>query len=425
MEERKSEMEEGPNENENSSQNSSVSLAQTKVLSHTMDIARRERKTTRTKILFVITKSTLGGAQRYVFDIMSNLNSSDYTTAAVVGGNGPLIDMIKSVGLRVYPLKNLKRDISFFSEIAAFFALCRILRTQRPDVLHLNSSKAGLLGALAGRICRVPQIVFTAHGWAFNEDRPVWQKFILKTLHWCTILLSHKTIAVAEGMKKQMDWPWVQKKMVVIYNGRSLPNLKYKDEARGILEMNIQNTDARLIDYHDDLWMGSLSELHPIKRVDRAITAVAALVREFPTLRYIIVHDGELRTKLQQQVHDLSLEEHVFFTGAIEEAARLLPAFDIFVLPSKSEAFPYVIVEAGAATVPVVATNVGGIPDVIDDGINGLLVPPDDTPALTKALRRLLSDERLRNDLAYAHHNKMKSFTVERMLAETIAVYES
>lgn len=377
------------------------------------------------KVLFLITKSTLGGAQRYVYDLAVKLSPELFDVSVVVGGNGPLIDMLKAAGLPVITLRSLKRDISLFGEIATFFTLLAIVRRERPDVLHVNSSKAGALGAVVGRLCFVPKIVFTAHGWAFNEDRPAWQKLLLKTIHWVTILMSHTTIAVSEGMRSQMKWPFTQRKMTVVHLGRTVERPQYKEEARGILEMKVIDTETRLIDYHDDFWMGTIAELHPIKRLNRAITAVAALVKDFPNLRFVIIHDGEEKAKLQEQVRDLDLQKHVFFTGVIEDAARLLSAFDLFVLPSKSEAFGYVLIEAGNAGVPVVATNVGGIPDIITHGLNGLLVPPDNTPALTDALRTLISNEDLRLSLGRAHYERSKLFTVEKMVEETQRVYLS
>jgi glycosyltransferase involved in cell wall biosynthesis len=199
--------------------------------------------------------------------------------------------------------------------------------------------------------------------------------------------------------------------------------MRYKDDARGVLEMKVTDTRARLIDYHDDLWLGTIAELHPIKRLNRAINAVSVLVKEVPNLRFIIIHDGSERERLTEQVRDLGLEEHVFFTGTIEDAARLLPAFDLFVLPSKSEAFGYVLIEAGLAGVPVVATRVGGIPDIITDGVNGLLVPPDNTPALTDALRRMIKDEDFRLTLARNHTDKARTFTLEKMVSETVTIY--
>ena len=137
----------------------------------------------RTKVLFLITKSTLGGAQRYVYDLATGLDSAEFETCVAVGGEGPLLETLAEAGIKVHKLTHLQRDISFFNEIQTFFELLRIIRKEKPQVLHINSSKAGFLGGLAGRFCRVPKIIFTAHGWAFNEDRSPFQRRIFKLLH--------------------------------------------------------------------------------------------------------------------------------------------------------------------------------------------------------------------------------------------------
>jgi glycosyltransferase involved in cell wall biosynthesis len=167
--------------------------------------------TPRKKILLLITKSTQGGAQRYVFDLATALPAQQYDVVVAVGGEGELGDNLKKAGLKVYSLKSLKRNISITDDIRAFFSLLKIIRKERPDILHINSSKAGAFGTLIGRILRVPKIIFTSHGWAFNEDRPKWQKIVLKTIHWITIMLSHVTIVVARGTKAQMQWMGAQK----------------------------------------------------------------------------------------------------------------------------------------------------------------------------------------------------------------------
>lgn len=375
------------------------------------------------KILFFVTKSNWGGAQQYIYDLALSMPTDLFDVAVVVGGDGELVDRLKEKGLKVYLLKNLKRDVSFFDDIRSAFVLFRILRKERPDIFHITSSKAGALGTVLGRFAGVPKIIFAALGWAFNEDRPTWQKKIIKFIHWFTVFSSHQTIVISNGTKAQMDWPFVQKKMIVVHLGRTVGTMAYKDEARGILETKVIDNTANLSDYHDDFWIGTIAELHPIKRLNRAIDAVASLTRDFPRLRYIIVHDGQLKAQLQQQVKDLGLQEHVFFTGTIPNASRLLPAFDLFTLPSKSEAFGYVLIEAGLAHVAVVATAVGGITDIVIDSQTGLLVPPDDTPALTKALRILIEDPQLRDTLAEAHFKRSATFTLEKMLDETIAVY--
>jgi glycosyltransferase involved in cell wall biosynthesis len=377
----------------------------------------------RTKILYLITKSTLGGAQQYVEDLATALDPMEFDVTVGVGGDGPLIGRLEAQGVHVRILPYLTRDVSWYRDIRAFFGIVGLLRDMRPDILHINSSKIGVLGSIAGRLCGVPKIIFTAHGWAFNEDRPSWQRHLIALMYALTIYLSHITITVSDGMRKQMRVPCTSRKMRTIHLGRTITHMRTKEDARGVLQMHVQNATFRLIDYHNDFWLGTIAELHPIKQLHRAIDALGVLVKEFPTLRYVIIHDGELRAELEAQVERLHLSEHVFFTGTIENAARLLPAFDAFVLPSKSEAFAYVLLEAGHAHLPVVATRVGGIPDIITENVNGLLVEPENTDALTSALRVVLKNENLRTELADAHYKKVQSFTLQKMVRETQNLY--
>lgn len=374
---------------------------------------------TRTKILYFITKSNWGGAQRYVYDLATSL-PANYEPVVMLGGNGVLIEKLQASGIRVIQIPGLQRDISFTTELSATGAIWRIIKAEKPAVLHVNSSKAGGLGALLGRLTRVPNVVFTAHGWAFNEDRPYWQKVIIKYLHWLTVFLAHRTIAVSHGMKEQMDWPLVQNKMTVIHPGRSISDQKNKVEARTLISTALPQLQA----HQGDVWLGTVAELHPIKRLERAITAMSSLIRTHPQLRYVIIGDGQLLEPLTQQIKDLNLEGHVFLAGAIPEAGRLMKAFDVFVLPSKSESYGYVLVEAGVAGVPVVSTQTGGITDLVTNRESGLLVEPDDTPALTQALLELLENESLRHTLAEAHHKEMLKKTVTAMTEATLLVYE-
>ncbi len=375
-----------------------------------------------TKILYLITKANWGGAQRYVYDLATNL-PTDHEPVVVVGGDGMLTALLQDAGIRTISVPSLQRNVSLTKDLRVFLALFRIMRRERPDVVHVNSSKAGGIGACVGRLLRVDRIIYTSHGWSFNEDRPVWQKLVLKFLHWLTILFSHQTIAVSEGLRSQFTWPGVQKKLTVIHPGRTLIELKYREEARGILETKIQGATANLHDYHADVWIGSIAELHKTKQLHRAIDSMAALTKTLPNLRLLLIHDGDERSRLEQQVKDLGLEQHVYFTGTIPDAARLLPAFDVFVLPSLSEAFGYVLVEAGLATVPIVATRVGGVTDILTDEETAVLVEAGNTPALTAALRRLIEDKQLRHTLAQANYDNVQRFSLATMLHQTLRVY--
>jgi len=377
----------------------------------------------RLKVLFLITKSNWGGAQRYVFDLATNLNPDQYEVVVALGGDGELIPKLAEAGIETINIAGLTRDISIIQELKAMFAIASIIRKERPDVLHVNSSKAGAIGTLVGRVLKVPRVIFTAHGWAFNEDRSQLQKNVFKILHWVTVFLSHRTIVVSTATKTQMNWPGVQNKMTVIHPGRSITGLKHRFEARGILETKMVDAVANLSEYHTDIWVGTIAELHPVKQLNRAIDSIASLSRTIPTVRYIIIGAGQCKSALQQQVANLGIEQHVFFAGAVHEAARLLPAFDVFVLPSESEAFGYVLLEAGIAHVPVVATNTGGVPDIITNNKTGLLVPVHDTPALTRALQTLLTDTKMREKLADANATVANEFTLENMVEKTTQLY--
>jgi hypothetical protein len=184
------------------------------------------------KVLFLITKSNWGGAQRYVYDLATALNRNEFEPVVALGGNGTLVDMLHHAGIRTIAIKSLVRDVDAKQELALARELYSIFRTEKPDVLHLNSSKAGAMGAFVGRLARVRRIIFTAHGWAFNEDRPFWQRLIIKAIHYATVVLSHHTIAVSSGMMREMNWPGVQTKMSVINPGRSIGVMFTKAEAR-------------------------------------------------------------------------------------------------------------------------------------------------------------------------------------------------
>lgn len=373
----------------------------------------------RQKVLFLITKSDFGGAQRYVFDLATNLPREHYEPIVATGGNGALIDKLKVAGVRVIPITSLQRDISLKQEFRSLREISHIIKTERPNVLHVNSSKAGGLGTLLGRIYRVPRIIFTAHGWAFNEDRGLAAKLALKFLHWVTVLLSHQTIAVSEAIKQQLNWPLVQQKMVVIHNGRTHPVWKDRTNARQYLA----SQNDRLRKYQDDIWTMTIAELHPVKQHEVAIQAINELVEEGFSVRHLIIGDGELQADIASLIKELELIDHVFLMGRIDEAAQYLKAADIFILPSRSEALAYAAVEALQAGVPTVASDVGGLPEIITDGQTGFLVPSGDVSELTHRLRELLTDTTRREQMSQQATKQCQRFSMTAMIDHTITVY--
>ena len=366
------------------------------------------------RILYIITKANWGGAQRYVFDLAISAKGAGHEVLVVSGTEGELTERLRTAGIAVKSIVSLGRDIKIFAELRALRDLVRITRNYSPDVIHGNSSKGGIFSGIAGRICNVPHIVFTAHGWAFNEARPWWQKKIIALVHWKTVLLSHQTICVSQAIARDIaHFPFVRSKLVVITNGIDPAPLLPKDEAR-----------THLASFTAPLWVGTIAELHPIKQLGVLIQAFAKIASTHQDTVLVLMGEGEERERLETLVQKEGLATRVHFCGQVRDAASYLSALDIFVLPSRSEALAYVLLEAGNASLPVVASNVGGIPEVITNQENGILVPSGDSGAIAEALTTLLGNEALRAKLGRALHERvLRVFSKEKMLRETLARY--
>lgn len=371
------------------------------------------------KVLFLITKANWGGAQRYVFDLATHLDKQKFIPLVASGEAGELTESLSHQHIPSYILSNLKNSLNPIITLKASKELWILLKNERPDVMHVNSSVAGFLGVVIGRLARVPKIVFTAHGWAFNESRPFWQKKLFWLLHGLTVLLAHRTIAVSKETASQLKFPGAASRMKVVYLGRTLGPLYEKAEARTL----IAGEHPSLLPYVHDTWVGCIAELHPIKRQELLIEAFFKLKEKQPNIKLILIGKGSEYQNLKSMILHYGLSSQVFLVGAIHEAARIIKAFDLFTLMSRSEAGAYVITEAGLAQVPVVASKVGGIPETIESGLSGLLLESPTPQLIADSFVGLLEDkdtqEKYRNNL----FKTVQSRTLDSMTRATEALY--
>lgn len=378
-----------------------------------------EKKARKTKVLFVITKSNFGGAQKYVYDLATSLPQDRFEIKVILGGKGPLATILEGAGVHTISLLSLGRDVNILGDIKSFFELLRIVKHEKPDVLHLNSSKIGIMGGLVGRITKTPRIVFTAHGWAFNENRSRISRFIIKVISWTTILLAHKTIAVSQAICRDLTWPGAQKRMCVIYNGIRPVDTIPRPKARAQLE-----TLGDFAFPKHGFVFGTIAELHPNKGLSYAIQGFAEVAKKYPGTRYIIIGGGQDHEKLQNLIQELGLGKQVILLGFITDAARFLEAFDCFILPSTTEALAYVLLEAGSVGLPVIASNVGGLPEIIGDQETGILIPSRNHQAITQAMELILTQESFRAQLANNLKNRVtQKFSLIHSLESTISLY--
>lgn len=384
------------------------------------------------KILYCITKSNWGGAQRYVYDLATGIPRDKFEIAVVLGGNGQLKEKLETARVRTISVNALKRDVGIINDISSFFALIKIFKNEKPDIVHLNSSKIGGLGGLAGRIARVKKIIFTAHGWAYNEERSFSQKIAIAILHFITVALSHLTIAVSEKAKEQFkSFGSIKNKIVVIHNGIGEIEFMEKQKARQkLVEVRLQQAEkVKEMIKSEPFWIGTISELHKNKGLKYAIEAVKKhLEASLPSAQkviFIIMGEGEERKNLEEIIKNNNLEDSVFLIGNVENASSYLKAFDIFTLTSITEALPYAILEAGKAGVPIIASNVGGISEIIDDMKSGILLQPKKPKEIRDAIEYYLNHPDKRESFSALLKEKIDTeFNLGKMISETVKIYD-
>lgn len=375
------------------------------------------------KILFVITKSNWGGAQHYVYELATHLSKEQYEVVVVCGGRGELTKLLRKAGIRTISVPYLERDITIFAELKVFSELIKIYRAEMPDIVHLNSSKIGGVGSLAGRIVRIQKIIFTAHGWAFNEDRSGLSKLIIRFISWLTIILSHRVITVSYNDAEQvLSLPFISaKKIHKIHTGIQMTEVGTKDTARS----SIIRLSGKVTVPENTTWIGTVAELHKNKGLRYAIEACSHLNNTGHNFFFVIIGEGEERSSLEQLIREKGLYQRVMLVGHVENAAFYLKAFDVFILPSVKEGLPYVILEAGLAKLPTIASNVGGIPEIIEHKKNGYLITPKNSSQIEEMLEKLMHDREERERLGENLHEKIRTlFTLEHMVTETKKVYE-
>ena len=378
----------------------------------------------RKKVLFVITKNNFGGAQRYVYDLAVNLPTKQFEICVAFGSAGEshkdsitLEEKLRKKKIRTVRIQNFCRDISLKHEVLVFFELLRIVQKEKPDVLHVTSSKAGGIGTLIGRLLGIQRIIFTSHGLAYDETwRPAWQQNTIKFFTWLTILLSHKTIQITKDTTKRTNaLPLLRDKNVLIHNGRTTPAFVSREEARKkLIPGGVRN---------GDLWIGAISELTKNKNIDSLIRALSILHERGHSLHLVVCSEGEERPALIALTKEKGLERYVHLVGYVKHAARYLPAFDIYTLPSHKEGLPYVLMEAGFASLPVIASNIRGITDLVEHEQTGLLTETD-PESIANNIEKLVQNPKLRKKYGSALFNHIHTnFSIKRMVEETTKLY--
>lgn len=371
------------------------------------------------KILYVITKSVWGGAQKYVFDLATHLPKNRFIIFVAVGGQGPLFRKLQEAGIPPCEIKNFQKSINPLKDLLAFFELFHIMWILKPDIVHTNSSKAGGIASIAAKLCTLctghnVTTIFTAHGWAFHEERPRWQLFLIRLASRLTAALHNSVICLSRYDKESATTQHIAPahKIQTIPNGMRATKFLPREEAQKELFGSTQ-----------PLVIGAIAEWTHNKGITYLIEALPVIREQFPYVKLCLIGWGEQGKDLRCKIYDLRIEQNVFLLSR-SPASPYLKAFDIFVLPSIKEGLPYTLLEAGRAGVSVVATQVGGVPDIIEHERTGLLVKSASAKELASALLQLCSNRLLRTRFgALLQETVKEKFSLDTMIQKTLTVY--
>lgn len=361
------------------------------------------------KLVYVITRAdAVGGASIHVRDLAREMIARGHDVTVLVGGTGAVTEQLAVAKVPFQSLRYLGRSIHPFRDLLALRELRSALCALQPDLVSAHTAKAGLVGRLACRRLGIP-CIYTPHGLAVGSRislllGPVFAMLERLAARWSAAIVcvceAEKRLALEKGIGPTSL-------LHVIYNG--MPDVAEADRAKP---------------GEEPVRICSVARLEAPKDHETLFEALAALPHRHWSLE--LVGEGPLKEKLSHMAITLHLEDRIVWAGYLPSAVAALARSQLFVLASRSEAFPRSILEAMRAGLPVIASDVGGVREAVSDGKSGILVPANDPEALGMAIHRLMESASLRQLMGEAGRQTFSSrFHFEKMVAETIALYDS
>ena len=372
----------------------------------------------RTRVLLVITRLELGGAQRVVLHTARKLDRKRFEVG-LAWGPGDLLDSeAAAIGdLSLFEVPSLVRPVAPVSDLRALANLRRVIRAFRPDVVHTHSSKAGVLGRFAARREKVPAVVHTVHGFGFTPLQPPPMRLAYRTVEKALARWTDHFVTVSENDRRRGVelGLFPEKRATVIRAGIDLTAFGATSGGTAVREKLGIPGEVPLVT--------QIGNFKPQKAPLDFVRVAAAVAAQSPETRFVMVGDGPLRPAAEEMARSLGVADRVVFCGWWDDVPGLLATTTVSVLTSVHEGLPCSVVEALAAGVPVVATAVDGTPEVISPGVNGYLAPVGDVGALAKHVSRLLNDPAERARMAAAARNGLQDFDRDFMVRQQEELY--
>lgn len=378
------------------------------------------------RVMLVVTRLNIGGVSHQAILLGKGLQERGCDVTLVCGQEeaeeGNMFDEATAEGLRVVRVPALRRRISPFKELPAFLALRRLMRRERPHIVQTNMAKAGQLGRLAARISGVPVILHVSHGHFFHSyfDSRVTRFFALLERQ-MNRLVGDGLITLTDTLRRELVAYRIapEPDITVIPSLMDFDPLQDNAHLRGDLRRELGlPPDAPLI--------GMVGRLVPVKNPGLFLDAAKQVRRTHPQARFVLVGDGELRPALESRAQALGIAKSVSFTGWRTDLPRIYADLDVAVVCSRNEGSPISVLEAMAAGVPVIATRVGGVLDLLEDGKTGVLTDSGDVDALAGAMSGLLEHPARAEALTGAARGAIEGrFSMDEQVNRYLAAYET
>ncbi|HEX8948309.1 MAG TPA: glycosyltransferase family 4 protein [Dissulfurispiraceae bacterium] len=363
------------------------------------------------KILRIIARLNIGGPAIHVILLSSGLAQKGYETLLITGQEGPhegnMLDLAAAKGVAPVVIPEMGRELSSGGDLAAFLKIFRLVRDARPEIIHTHTAKAGTLGRLAAFSYNVLQrlqfkrsrviILHTFHGHVLKGYFGGLKTRIFILIEKILACFTDRIITLSEGLKEELAGMGIasREKIEVVPLGLELERFVKSDTRKGAFKKSLGLPE-------DCLVVGLVGRLVPIKGHKFFLEAARSVIDArcgrsgAQPVRFVVVGDGELRAELEEYAHKLGISGQVIFTGFRSDLPEIYADTDIVVLSSLNEGTPVSLIEAMASGKPVVATRVGGVPDLVADGTAGILVPAGDSGALADAVAKLIEHPELR-----------------------------
>ncbi|MEW6234422.1 MAG: glycosyltransferase family 4 protein [Candidatus Omnitrophota bacterium] len=376
------------------------------------------------KVLRIIARLNVGGPAIHVILLTAGLDKEKYETVLVSGVEGPdegnMYALAEEKGVKPVIVPNLGRELNPIRDILTLWKLYRLIRRERPDIVHTHTAKAGTVGRLAALLAGTPIIVHTFHGHVlhgyFGKAKTAFFRTVERFLARC----SSAVIAVSESCRNDLIHYGIggEDRVIAIPLGLELERFRrdpepHRSEVRRELGIPL-----------GAFAVGMIARMVPIKRHEDLFHAIPNVLEKFPDAYFVNVGDGELKPQLVALAQQLGIANRCLFPGFREDQERIYAAMDLTVLTSANEGLPVAVIESLSSGTPVVATRVGGVPELVRDGETGYIVEPGNPDSIAEGLLKAIADPAKTAAMGrLAQEETIRKYSIQRLIRDIEEFY--